>query len=76
MAKTDAMIKIPVAIEYPRHLLVAYVDHDTPDQCLLASVDPAGIDIEGRTVKVARYVLVGTGVIQNSAAQYVEHVAA
>lgn len=60
-------------VEYPQSLLVRYVNHGTDDQYLLVGEAPNDIETDDGTTKVARYVLVGTGVIQHTAAQYVEH---
>lgn len=68
------MGKKATTVEYPKSLLVAYAHHGTDDEYLQAAVNPDELlDVgDGRSVKVARYVLAGTGVIHNTAPAYVE----
>ena len=67
----------PKTIEFPKSLLVKVVHHGTNDEFLLATANPSeftGDDDE--SVKTARYVLAGTGVVEHSAPVYVEHASA
>jgi hypothetical protein len=61
------------AVNFPKSLLVAFVAHGTDDEFLAVGATPAELnEFSDRTVRTARYVLAGEGVIQHSAPQYVE----
>lgn len=79
MSKTKGPVEaaaLPPPVVYPKYLLAVYCNHGTDYQWLATGENPAELSDDSPTVKVARYVLVGTGVIQHSAPQYVEHTAA
>lgn len=69
-----APAKLPDPVTYPKSILVAFMEHGTEDQFLTVAESPDELsDVDdGRTVKVARYVLAGTGVIHNVAPRYIE----
>ena len=65
---------LPPVVEYPKYLLAVYSRHGSDDQFIAVAEAPSGLEwVDTPSVKVARYVLVGTGVIEHSAPQYVEH---
>lgn len=79
MAKSkvvEAPAALPPPVVYPRSLLAVYSQHGTTEQFLATGEVPGDLAwVDDPTVKVARYVLVGTGVIEHSAPTYMEHTA-
>lgn len=78
MSKNKAEPVAGPPVVYPKQLLAVYSNHgDSDNEYLATGVTPNDLEgVDNPTVRVARYVLVGTGVIQHTAAQYVEHQAA
>lgn len=67
----------PKPVEFPKTLLVAYSDHGTEDEYLFTGKTPKELQelagaLGDTTVKIARYMLVGTGTIHNDGPYYVE----
>lgn len=71
MPKQDSLV------QYPKQLLAVYSNHGTADEYLATGEIPRDLEgVDSPTVRVARYVLVGTGVISHTAPVYTEHAAA
>jgi hypothetical protein len=69
MAKEKAL---PKPLEFPPNILVKLVK-DGDDSYFVAGTEPSDLpDDSDTSIKTARYVLAGTGVISYSAARYVE----
>lgn len=68
---------LPPVVKFPKTLYAAVADHGTPHEYLITASTPEEVHYTGeahvRSVKVARYVLVGTGVIHADTPYYVEN---
>lgn len=66
-----------MTVEYPKYIYAAFVDHGTEDEVMVIGDSPEDLEdtvlcFGERSVKVARYALVGTGVIQQDSPYYTE----